>query len=491
MSKGNARVSARVPARAAGRPHPAVVAIPTLFVLAGCAPDLGEAPRVQPPTAYADAKSFAAPKVDWPSDAWWKAYGDPQLDQLIDEALADSPDLKAAAARARGAAAMAEVAGANLWPTVAGTASVTKTEESLNQGFPAAFQSYLPHGWHTAGQIAAGFDYQLDFFGKNCATLAAATSEADAAAAEQAEARLQISAAVAETYANLVQLFADQRAARDAVRVRRESAALVESRSKSNLENEGAVSLARGQLHAAELESDALDRLIALTRDQLAALLGKGPDRGLADRPAGDRKDPQPRTAGFALGRSDRAASGHRRGAPGRRGGGLPHRGRQRQFLSQRRSDRRVRPAVAGHPIPAAAPVADGPVRTGDPSADLRLRPQRGRLPRRARANTTPPSPSTTGRWPTPCATSPTPTPHRRGVAVEIKDARAALAESENGYRVIKQRYDAGLSRYTDVLTAENALLAQRRAVADLQAQAFAADVALARALGGGYAAKS
>ena len=254
MPKGNDRASARVPARAAGRPHPAVVAIPALFALAGCAPDLGEAPRIQPPTAYADAKSFAAPKADWPSDAWWKVYGDPQLDQLIDEALANSPDLKVAAARARGAAAMAEVAGANLWPTVAGTASVTKTEESLNQGFPAAFQSYLPHGWHTAGQIAAGFDYQLDFFGKNRATLAAATSEAEAAAAEQAEARLQISAAVAETYANLVQLFADQRAARDAVRVRQESAELVESRSKSNLENEGAVSLARGQLHAAELE---------------------------------------------------------------------------------------------------------------------------------------------------------------------------------------------------------------------------------------------
>ena len=88
---------------------------------------------------------------------------------------------------------------------------------------PAISESSLPHGWHTAGQIAASFDYELDFFGKNRATLAAATSEADAAAAEQAEARLQISAAVAETYANLVQLFADQRAARDAVRVRRKA----------------------------------------------------------------------------------------------------------------------------------------------------------------------------------------------------------------------------------------------------------------------------
>ena len=40
--------------------------------------------------------------------------------RLIDEALADLPDLKVAAARARGAAAMAEVVGANLWPTRGG-----------------------------------------------------------------------------------------------------------------------------------------------------------------------------------------------------------------------------------------------------------------------------------------------------------------------------------------------------------------------------------
>ena len=490
MSKGNDRVSARVPARAAGRPHPAVVAIPTLFVLVGCAPDLGEAPRVQPPTAYADAKSFAAPKADWPADAWWKAYGDSQLDQLIDEALADSPDLKAAAARARGAAAMAQVAGANLWPTVAGTASVSKTEESLNQGFPAAFQSYLPHGWHTAGQIAASFDYELDFFGKNRATLAAATSEADAAAAEQAEARLQISAAVAETYANLVQLFADQRAARDAVRVRQESAELVESRSKSNLENEGAVSLARGQLHAAELESDALDRLIALTRDQLAALLGKGPDRGLAVAPPAAEKirglglpaslaiDLIGRRPDIVAARLGAEASASRievananfypnvdlTGAFGLQSLDL-------KYLLQHQSQMgQFGPAIH-------LPIFDygrneGVYRGARAEYDAAVAVYDRTLANALR--------DVADAYAT-----------RRGVAVEIKDARAALAESENGYRVIKQRYDAGLSRYTDVLTAENALLAQRRAVADLQAQAFAADVALARALGGGYAAKS
>jgi len=490
MPKGNARVSARVPARAAGRPHPAVVAIPTLFLFAGCAPDLGEAPRVQPPTAYADAKSFAAPKVDWPSDAWWEAYGDLQLNQLIEEALADSPDLKAAAARARGAMAMADVAGASLWPTVTGAGSVTKVEQSTNQGMSAISESALPHGWHTSGQFAASLDYELDFFGKNRATLAAATSDAEAAAAEQAEARLQISAAVAEAYANLGQLFANQRAARDAVRVRRESADLVDSRSKSNLENEGAVSLARGQLHAAELEADALDRQIALTRDQLAALLGKGPDRGRAIAPPMIEKT---RSLGLParlsvdlIGRrpdivaarlSAEAAASHIEVANANfypnveLTGSFGYQSFDLKYLLQHQSQMgQFGPAVH-------LPIFDygrneGAYRGARAEYDAAVAVYDRTLTNALRdvADT--------------YAT-------RRGVAVEIKDARAALAESENGYRVIKQRYDAGLSRYTDVLTAENALLAQRRAVADLQAQAFAADVVLARALGGGYAALS
>ncbi len=490
MSKGTARVSARAPSRAAGRPLPAVVAIPTLLALAGCAPDLGEAPRVQPPTAYADARSFAAPAADWPSDAWWKAYGDPQLDQLIDEALAGSPDLKAAAARARGAAAMAEVAGADLWPTVTGAASVTKTEQSTNQGMSAISESALPRGWHTAGQIAASFDYELDFFGKNRAALAAATSQAEAAAAEQAEARLQISAAVAETYANLVQLFADQRAARDAVRVRRESAELVESRSRSNLENEGAVSLARGQVHAAELEADALDRLIALTRDQLAALLGKGPDRGLAIAPLAVEKT---RSLGLPAGLSVDLI--------GRRPDIVAAR------LGAEAAASRIEVANANFYPNVELTGAFG-LQSLDVKSLLQHQSQMGQfgpavhLPifdygrnegvyRGARAEYD----AAVAVYDRTLANALRDVADayatRRGVAVEIKDARAALAESENGYRVIKQRYDAGLSRYTDVLTAENALLAQRRAVADLQAQAFAADVVLARALGGGYAAQS
>src|SRR4029077_8823329 len=43
----------------------------------------------------------------WPADGWWRRYGDPQLDALIDEALAGSPSLATAPARAGAAQAQA------------------------------------------------------------------------------------------------------------------------------------------------------------------------------------------------------------------------------------------------------------------------------------------------------------------------------------------------------------------------------------------------
>ena len=74
---------------------------------------------------------------------------------------------------------------------------------------------------------------------------------------------------------------------------------------------------------------------------------------------------------------------------------------------------------------------------------------------------------------------------------VTLAHARAMLASGETAYAALKSRYKAGITPYIDLLTAETALIEQRRAVADLEAGAFAYDVALVRALGGGYAVKN
>jgi len=68
-------------------------------------------------------------------------------------------------------------------------------------------------------------------------------------------------------------------------------------------------------------------------------------------------------------------------------------------------------------------------------------------------------------------------------------EQRQAEAAAEGAYDIAVQRYRAGLGTFLDVLSAENAVLAQRRLGVDLAARALDTRVALYLALGGGYAA--
>src|SRR6267378_3571653 len=71
--------------------------------LAGCvARGNWKAEKALAPEGLAASRSLASAQVDaaaWPADIWWRRYGDPQLDGLIDEALAGSPSLELAQAR--------------------------------------------------------------------------------------------------------------------------------------------------------------------------------------------------------------------------------------------------------------------------------------------------------------------------------------------------------------------------------------------------------
>jgi NodT family efflux transporter outer membrane factor (OMF) lipoprotein len=68
----------------------------------------------------------------------------------------------------------------------------------------------------------------------------------------------------------------------------------------------------------------------------------------------------------------------------------------------------------------------------------------------------------------------------------QLAEQRQALAAAEGAYDIAVQRYRAGLGTFLNVLTAETAVLAQRRLGVDLAARVLDARVALYRALGGG-----
>ena len=64
----------------------------------------------------------------------------------------------------------------------------------------------------------------------------------------------------------------------------------------------------------------------------------------------------------------------------------------------------------------------------------------------------------------------------------------SAQASAESAYDLAMQRYKAGLTTYLTVLNAESTVLNQRRQAVDLNARALDTQIALIRALGGGYA---
>ena len=145
--------------------------LPLLAVLACAGCDLGpdyHRPTIKGPTTWQDAD---APSATWPEAAWWKAFGSPQLDALIDRARHNNTDLAAAAARIEQADGQARQAGAALLPSVGLGGNVG----------PARSLSLLGKERHRIDyEGVAQASYELDFWGKNRAGLEAARASAEA-----------------------------------------------------------------------------------------------------------------------------------------------------------------------------------------------------------------------------------------------------------------------------------------------------------------------
>jgi len=74
-----------------------------------------------------------------------------------------------------------------------------------------------------------------------------------------------------------------------------------------------------------------------------------------------------------------------------------------------------------------------------------------------------------------------------QSLVIQTKEQQEAQASAESAYDLARKRYQAGLTNYLTVLTAENAVLAERHRSIDLKARQLETNLNLNRALGGGY----
>ncbi|MGU3391119.1 efflux transporter outer membrane subunit [Sphingomonas sp. M1A8_2b] len=461
-----------------------------LLLVSACAtvPNLGPAPKVAPAAAYESDRSFAVAAGDaaagWPDQAWWHEYGDPQLDALIAEALAGSPDVAAAAARVRQADAYAQQAGAARLPTLDGSASAGGTKQSYNNGIPAAF---VPKGWNDTGRIQADLGFDLDLWGRNKASYAAARSDADAARLDFAQSALTLSTSVADAYADLAKLFAERAVQARALDIRTQTAKLTSDRVASGLDTQAELKQAQSAVPAARADLAATDEQIALTRNRLAALLGKGPDRGLSiTAPVvtlASRSLPADATTNLIGRRPDIVAARTRVEAEASR-------------IKVARAD--FYPSInlsatigfqalglgnvfkSGSSFGSAAPAISLPIFRG---GELQGKYRNARATYDEAVANYDRTVTDAYRAVADAVAS------QRSVGVQLADQRQSLLDAQAAYGVARQRYEGGLSRFVDVLTAQDRALQSQRYVTDLQARAFTLDIALVRALGGGFAA--
>jgi NodT family efflux transporter outer membrane factor (OMF) lipoprotein len=458
-------------------------------LLGGCAVSgLGPEPVMKGAEAYASAQSLAAPTADWPQDAWWRGYGDAQLTALVEEALANSPTMATAEARVRRAEALRGLADAALRPEVGGQVLANAAKVELGDLFGGGGQGpAAPSGISTAGVALLRGGYDFDLWGRNRASLAAATSEADAARADLAQARLTLATAVATAYADLAAQYAVLDAARDAFDVRSKTTELMRERQANGLENRGSVSQAEAGQAQAEASRAAAEEAVALTKNRIAALLGAGPDRGLSIQPPG-----APVIKSFGLPgqlqadlvgrRPDIVAARLRAEAAGKR----VHVARTGFYpnvnLSAMAGGALLDLAAPGAPLLFAAV---GPALTLPVFGGARVENQ----VRQAHADFEIAVADYNRVVAEAFQQVADVTASERALGRRLELTQAALRASEDAYRVANERYRGGLSSLIEVLRAEDAVIANRRAVADLQTRAFFLDIALIRALGGGYGA--
>jgi NodT family efflux transporter outer membrane factor (OMF) lipoprotein len=464
----------------------------TLLALAagvtGCAPlpSLEKPAAPKPLSGYQTAQSFQAPAGRWPAERWWQSYGDPQLDALIDEALRDSPDMASAAARLRQAEAFGRVARSTLLPQVTGNAGLSYQRLSENYLTPSFM---TPRGWNDYEVATLDLNWELDFWGKNRAALAAATSLIDAGRAEIAQARLSLAAAVATDYATLAELFSIRDTVARSVAIRKRTAELFEERFANGLETRGSLSQAKARLAEMEGELLVIDEQIGLEGNRLAALLGAGPDRALAIRRpavrlAGDWGFPRELAANLLGRRTDVAVSrllveaqAHR--IDQKKGEFYPNVNLSAFIGLQSLTIDKL--ARSGSLIGSVGPAVSLPIFSA------------GRLQGELRGAAAAYDEAVAGynRTVTQALQEVANLGlSRKALGAELSKAAAAVASAADAHRVVSDRYRGGLATYLEVLYAEDLLLSTQRNLANLQSRAFTLDVALNRALGGGYREK-
>lgn len=250
---------------------PVLLALVATLAVSACSSTAPVAPAKLPatPAAFKETDRRWAtiqPAEAQPRGTWWKTFGDPQLDELVERANGSNTSIQAAAARLDQARAFARA-----------TSSASSVQAGLNNGINRQ-GGPLINAAGTDGTLltsSISLSYEADLFGRISKATDAALRDAQAREALLQSTRLLVQAETAQTYFSLRALDAEHAIMRLAVADQMQMLNLTERRFASGLAPELDVARVRAELAATRSDLQAIERRRAELEHALAVLVGE------------------------------------------------------------------------------------------------------------------------------------------------------------------------------------------------------------------------
>ena len=248
-----------------------IVACSSLFCL-GCVklgPD-HQAPTLDLPSQYSQKgvswKRTSPPQV-YTHSTWWKVYGDRTLDQLAQATAEQNLSIQAAASRLKEARSLSRATRTTMLPSLDFNGDLQRTTVNF---FGGLAQNRLD-----IFQLPIDLAYEVDLWGRVRRNVESADAQAASAEATVVATKLSLTADTALTYWSLRALDAEKAQVEKSIDLRKESLALNEARFRAGTANELDASRAKTELATVESENIGLEKKRAELLNALAVLTGK------------------------------------------------------------------------------------------------------------------------------------------------------------------------------------------------------------------------
>ncbi len=251
----------------------ATVSLVAACLLAGCAvgPNY-RPPALSAPPAFAHGAQAHLTSTET-AIAWWRGFGDPKLNELVDRALTNNHDLRIATANVREARALRRLNQFDFLPVINANAGWQKSRAS------AAAMPFLPANALETELFDAGFDasWELDLFGRVRRSFEASTAELQAAEEIRRDVQVSLISEVARNYFELRGAQNELAVAQRNVTNQEQTVVITQARLEGGRGTELDVARARAQWNATRAVVPPLQTAIAQAIHRLGVLTGRPP----------------------------------------------------------------------------------------------------------------------------------------------------------------------------------------------------------------------